>query len=156
MSTLSCSPTHLARTVDLLRRGGSPEAERVVLWLASTKPLRCSPVLEVYEPEQVTAKDFFYIPPVSMRHLMGHLRERKLKVVAQVHTHPGEAFHSEADDEWAIIRHRGALSLVLPRFAEGVTASTFLASAKAYELSSANEWVLVPSLGDNAPIEVIS
>jgi len=35
-------------------------------------------------------------------------------VAAQVHSHPDEAFHSKGDDEWAIVRHEGALSIVVP------------------------------------------
>ena len=154
MRPLSCSVSCLIRTIDRLRHGGPPGEERVVLWLAPTNPSRCKAVEEVYEPEQVTAEDFFHLPPESMRRLMGHLREERLRVVAQVHTHPGEAFHSKADDKWAIVRHRGALSLVLPRFAEDVEASTFLDAAKVYELSPNNEWVLVPGLGEDARIEV--
>jgi len=48
----------------------------------------------------------FRIPPSSMTAMMAHLRERKLGLAAQVHSHPNRAFHSRADDAWAIVRHR--------------------------------------------------
>jgi len=40
-------------------------------------------------------------------------------VRAQVHTHPGAAFHSHTDDAYPIIHTEGFLSLVIPRFAKG-------------------------------------
>jgi proteasome lid subunit RPN8/RPN11 len=47
-----------------------------------------------------------------------HLRDEKL--VAQVHSHPGEAFHSRGDDNRAASFHNGYLSIVAPRFAMAV------------------------------------
>jgi hypothetical protein len=40
-------------------------------------------------------------------------------VRVQVHTHPGEAFHSRTDDEYPIIHTPGFLSLVIPNFGLG-------------------------------------
>jgi hypothetical protein len=36
--------------------------------------------------------------------------------VAQVHSHPYDAYHSEADDQMAPVTVLGALSIVVPRF----------------------------------------
>lgn len=38
---------------------------------------------------------------------------------AQVHTHPGLAFHSETDDHWPVISQPGFISIVIPDFAMG-------------------------------------
>jgi hypothetical protein len=40
-------------------------------------------------------------------------------VRAQVHTHPGRAFHSETDNRWPIVAQEGFLSIVIPDFAAG-------------------------------------
>lgn len=154
MTTIVCAPGILTETIACLRRGGAVGEERVVLWLARASAPAPARVTEVYEPEQITAVDYFRLPPASMQILMRRLRVGRLKVVAQVHSHPGRAFHSEVDDEWAILRHRGALSLVLPRFAATTDADNFLIEAKIYELSAANEWALVPSRGQHCRIEV--
>lgn len=61
-------------------------------------------------------------------------------IVAQVHSHPEEAFHSSADDDWAVIRHEGALSLVVPYFAARTTVETFARDLAAFVLSSRNHW----------------
>ncbi|MCQ3942700.1 MAG: hypothetical protein DPW22_05725 [Alphaproteobacteria bacterium] len=65
-------------------------------------------------------------------------------VAAQVHSHPRQAFHSLADDRWAIIRHEGALSLVLPYFAARTTPFNFGDEVKVYRFSDMAEWIEVP------------
>lgn len=154
MKTLLCTESLLSDTIIRLKAGGTLGHERVVLWLVNAMSTKPAEVREIYEPQQNTAKDFFHIPPESMRALMHHLRDSRLKIAAQIHTHPREAFHSEADDRWAIIRHRGALSLVLPYFATMTTPSNFLEHVMVYELSAENRWEQVPSLGTSQRIGV--
>ncbi len=143
----------LSDTLDVLRAGGRLGHERVALWLApaSAAAVRIS---EVYEPEQETARHYFHLPPASLKALMSRLRAGRMKVAAQIHTHPGAAFHSEADARWAIVRHVGALSLVLPRFAETTTPATFMDDVKTYELSEGGEWILTPNQGPGARLAV--
>jgi hypothetical protein len=43
--------------------------------------------------------------------------QRSVKV--QIHTHPGQAFHSPTDDNWPIVAQAGFLSMVIPDFATG-------------------------------------
>lgn len=138
----------LDRTLSVLRDGGRLQAERVALWLAPSAG--ATMLNEVYEPYQETARDFFHLPPESLRALMAHLRAKRLKVAAQIHTHPAEAFHSKADARWAIVRHVGALSLVLPHFAATTTTANFLDEVKTYEFSEAGEWMLTPNRGPDA------
>ena len=40
--------------------------------------------------------------------------------VARIHSHPGEAFHSAADDANPVLSHVGALSVVVPYFGLGL------------------------------------
>jgi hypothetical protein len=44
--------------------------------------------------------------------------QRDEELGAQVHTHPGAAFHSSIDNECPIIREIGGLSIVIPDFCE--------------------------------------
>jgi len=41
-----------------------------------------------------------------------------LRLIAQVHSHPGEAYHSRADDRYAIVTAEGGFSLVVPDFGD--------------------------------------
>jgi hypothetical protein len=101
-------------------------------------------VSEVCIPDQRAGMDFFEIPPSSMEALFARLRAGRLMIAAQVHTHPMEAFHSVADDTWAIIRHEGALSLVLPYFARATTETTFLSQLASFRLSPEDTWEEIP------------
>jgi hypothetical protein len=47
------------------------------------------------------------------------LSDSSLGVRVQVHTHPGEAFHSATDDAFPLIHETGFLSLVIPNFGLG-------------------------------------
>ena len=40
--------------------------------------------------------------------------------VARIHSHPGDAFHSPADDANPVLTHEGALSIVVPFFGLGL------------------------------------
>ena len=154
MSGVSCPRDTLAATLAILRRGGERGEERVALWLSSAAPRAPAPVVEVYEPDQTARADRFHLPPASMRALLDHLRASRLRIVAQIHTHPSRAYHSDIDAEWAIIRHTGALSLVLPRFAATTTPNNFLSQVATYERSAVGEWERRRNKGASARIEV--
>lgn len=125
-----------------LHASGSKGHEGVVLWLGK-RERPTARVTHVFEPLHSAAVDFFHIPPHGMQQLMDYLAENDVAVLAQVHTHPTEAFHSRADDKWAMVRHLNALSLVLPYFAERCTPHNFLAMAATFRLNAENCWVRV-------------
>lgn len=154
MSAIVLPPALLCETIDLLRRGGLRQEERVVLWLSTAAQRTPAPIVEVYEPDQITAVDFFRLPPDSMRTLMGHLRSTRRRIVAQIHTHPGRAFHSDVDADWAIVRHVGALSLVLPRFAATTTPESFLDEVMTYAYTPEGEWRHHPNFGPEAKVRI--
>jgi len=133
----------VASTVTELR--ASTDTERVVLWLGERMADQIV-VRDVFVPVQYSCADFFHIPPRGMDELLRNLRARRLMVAAQVHTHPEAAFHSWADDQWAIVRHTGALSLVVPRFCQDTTSDTFVRDALVYRLSENDQFVLVDAV----------
>jgi proteasome lid subunit RPN8/RPN11 len=51
-----------------------------------------------------------------MRHVVEAANTHGLQVVGQLHTHPGEAFHSDGDVAGALIRFGGFVSIVLPEY----------------------------------------
>lgn len=132
----------LEETLHELAKRGWRRTERVALWLARRRETSIA-VQELYVPQYEASSDYFHIPRTSMATLMEHLRDERLMIGAQLHTHPLEAFHSAADDRWAIVRHAGALSIVIPHFGRFGTANNFLDQAKVFCLSPGNEWVEV-------------
>src|SRR4051794_17868587 len=104
-------PTLLVeQTLAELQTAGRRDAEGVVLWLARRAGDGVD-ILEAHVPEYESRRDHFIIPRESMAALLRRLGESKMIIAAQVHSHPELAFHSEADNEWAIVRHLHALSL---------------------------------------------
>jgi hypothetical protein len=67
-----------------------------------------------------------------------HLYEAGLQLVAQLHSHPGDAYHSDTDDAFPIATVSGALSLVIPDFAREPFA---LDRCAVYRLLPARGWV---------------
>jgi proteasome lid subunit RPN8/RPN11 len=47
------------------------------------------------------------------------LYENKMSLIAQIHSHPTEAYHSDTDDAFPIVATVGGLSVVVPDFASG-------------------------------------
>jgi len=142
MTPLICTNALIDETLEILKKAGRRGSEGIALWLARRSDDDDTvQVVEVLEPLHRAAVDFFHIPPEGMSALMAHLRKTRTKLVAQVHSHPGHAFHSQADDDWAIVRHEGALSFVVPYFARNTNASTFLDQVALFHLSDQDEWL---------------
>jgi proteasome lid subunit RPN8/RPN11 len=136
---IRCPLDAIDTTLIHLREAGLRSQECVVLWLGQ----RQSGVINVVEccrPLQFARADLFRTPPEGMTALQKRLRDGRLMVAAQVHSHPNEAFHSEADNAWAIVRHEGALSLVVPRFASDIYSKAFLDQTKVFRFSNAATW----------------
>jgi hypothetical protein len=89
--------------------------EVLVLW-SSESGSEVSRVREVWLPKQEAGSGFFYVPEGELFKINKELFSHKQTLVAQVHTHPSLAFHSEVDDEFAIVSHEGAYSIVVPHF----------------------------------------
>jgi proteasome lid subunit RPN8/RPN11 len=140
---VTCRAELVTDTLGHLVAAGRRHCECVVLWLGRRDGMVVR-IEDAYLPLHSAKADMFWIPPEGMVQLHGVLRRRRLMVAAQVHSHPREAFHSEADDRWAIIRHEDALSLVVPYFATQTTVSNFLENTKVFRFSPTAEWIEIP------------
>ena len=142
INPVEISSLQIGETIALLQEAGRQEC--ILLWLGR-RANGLQRIIDVYKPLQEADRDYFEIPRRGMALLMERLRTQGLYVVSQVHTHPGLAFHSHADDKWAIVRHIGALSIVLPFFAENTTVENFRQEAAVFQLDSCNHWNEVAS-----------
>ena len=142
MPLIRCPHAVIEKTLSVLRAGGARNCEALVLWLARRTPGAVD-VVEAYEPPYEASVDYFRIPPSGMHSIMSRLRRDRLHICAQVHSHPGKAFHSMADDRRAIVRHQGALSLVVPHFAATTTPQSFLNMIATFVLSHDDQWLAV-------------
>lgn len=108
----------VSSTFRVLRECGRGRNECVVYW---TGP--------VIQPDLVNGQDH----PVH-RHSPGEyeidsgwltrywfcIARDKRAIRAQIHTHPGAAFHSTTDDQFPVVSHPGFISIVIPNFAIGI------------------------------------
>lgn len=156
MNALRCPARVIDQTLTDLRAAGREGKECVVLWLTGRPVVPGAVVVEAYRPEQQAAMDRFWIPPAAMTALMTHLRTRKLALGAQVHSHPRRAFHSRADDEWAVVRHESALSIVVPDFAERICIDNFLDRIAVFSLSADDRWIGIDRAALPLHFEVIA
>jgi proteasome lid subunit RPN8/RPN11 len=67
-------------------------------------------------PEAETTYGSFDVSAPAMAKVIRTIIDHGLQVVGQVHTHPGEAYHSGGDEEGAKIVYSGYVSIVLPDY----------------------------------------
>jgi hypothetical protein len=135
--------TVVEQSLEFFRQQGRRGHEGVVLWpatLSESAAIITSPLI----PRQITSRLSFTIPHEENFRILEELNRRRMVVPIQIHSHPQEAFHSEADDEYAFIKHEGAISIVIPYFAD-FPDRDFLHHAVFFSLSERGIWELLPS-----------
>lgn len=100
--------------------------EGIVYFLGLTNGM-VSVALSVYQPIARTTSGSFYVEDKSMGAVIEAANAHRLQVVGQLHTHPGEAFHSKGDEAGALIRFDGFFSIVIPDY--GVRLPSFSGAA---------------------------
>lgn len=131
----------IEETICFLReRGQSRGHEGVVLWAARLDGLTCQVEPHPVLPAQITTRRSYRIPTEESFRIIRYLHANELVIPIQVHSHPREAFHSEADDELAFVQHRNAISIVVPDFAQWAPAE-FPSRASFYYLHAGTEWI---------------
>ena len=108
---------------ELLRRSGARGFEALVLW-AGRRRAGDPDVIDVelvLMPEQRGVRGGDGVAVIvdgdALFEMNVMLNERGLRLFAQVHSHPGEAYHSETDDRYSVVTARGGISIVVPDFA---------------------------------------
>lgn len=107
----------LGRTFEYLRDCGDGMRECVVLWAGPQA--RRDFADEAIHPLHTASLGGYDIDGPYVSGLWRELAARGQTVRAQVHTHPGPAYHSPRDDTLALVHTPGYLSLVIPNFAQG-------------------------------------
>lgn len=134
----------IVHTIARIRQRGERGAEGVMLWLGHRSALD-SDVREAYEPLYRSKADQFVVPREGMSALMDRICATNHAVVAQVHSHPARAFHSLADERWALVKHVGAYSIVLPWFCANTTPENFWQEAVVFVMQPSGRWLELSS-----------
>jgi hypothetical protein len=128
---------------EFMRSAGRLRLEGMVLWAGKQRDSIFT-VTELIVPKQkgVSTADGVcaIVEADELARLNMHLYRNSLELVAQVHTHPTEAYHSSTDDEYAIATTIGCFSIVVPNFA---VVSYALAQCAVYRLDVGGAWLEV-------------
>jgi len=128
---------------EFLRFAGTRQNEGFALWVGN----RDGAVFHVRKaiiPEQtahVTDDGVCVsVGPDELHRLNVELYAEQMTIIAQLHTHPGSAYHSDTDDSFPIATTVGCLSLVIPDFARFPFA---LKRCAVYRLTKAGAWAIL-------------
>lgn len=111
----------IEQMLQTMRNFGSHGWEVLVLWLGEVEPSTGKAhVSQAFVPKQKSISNEdgvgYFVSGETLFQLNRDLSETGLRLIAQVHSHPREAYHSEADDRYAIVTAEGGMSLVVPNF----------------------------------------
>ncbi len=116
---ISIDPRVIATTLDVLQQFGAHGCEGLVLWVGDVFEDHAR-ITRAVIPEQKPIKSEdgvgYFVESQALFELNLKLADTGLRLIAQVHSHPGAAYHSAADDRYAIVTADGGLSLVVPDF----------------------------------------
>ena len=107
----------VAESVETLQSLSDGCRESVVLWTGTHRAEEAL-VQHIMVPKQCASAIHFNVPLEERLRIIQQLASNGEKLLVQLHTHPNKAFHSLADDRLALPRHIGAISIVIPNFAE--------------------------------------
>ncbi len=106
-------------TLETLQTYGKHGFEGLVLWVGEING-KVALVSQAVIPEQNPISNEsgvgYFVDGDTLFRLNRMLANTGLRLIAQVHSHPTNAYHSEADDRYAIVTAEGGLSLVVPNF----------------------------------------
>jgi len=109
----------LAETSRSLQGFGARGCEGFVLWLGKIEEDNCT-VESVLTPPQNSIQSEegvgYFITNDTLLSLNKQLSATGLRLLAQVHSHPQEAYHSPMDDRYCIVTQEGGFSVVVPYF----------------------------------------
>jgi len=122
MGTVSIDQTLIEETLLALRHYGRDGYEGLVLWLGeknSENAIVTNAIVPSQTPIRSESGVGYLVSGDTIFELNKHLHESGLRLIAQSHSHPGKAYHSEMDDRYAIATKEGSYSIVVPDFAVG-------------------------------------
>ncbi|MGA2408250.1 MAG: Mov34/MPN/PAD-1 family protein [Bacteroidales bacterium] len=121
---INCFEFHrdcLSDAYTFLKKAGKKSFEAVALFAGQVNNNNAI-ISEVIYPLQESSKSMYglmySVDGEELHRINIWLYQNDLKLIAQIHSHPTKAYHSETDDEFPIITTLGGLSIVVPYFAK--------------------------------------
>jgi proteasome lid subunit RPN8/RPN11 len=125
-----------------------------VFW-AGTVVDNLAVIAAAYVPEQKAYKSeggvCVVVEAPALHKLNIWLYQNRLELIAQVHSHPGRAYHSDTDDRFPIATTIGAFSIVVPNFARDPIA---IGNCAVYRLEKSSLWTEMSRQSVEVMVEV--
>lgn len=135
------SKSALEETIEFLKISEEKQTEVVILWSGVIRGETVR-IKTAWLPFQYSDIGFFMIPGDELFKLNRTIFESGERLVAQVHTHPTLAFHSDTDSEYSVTSMENGLSIVVPHF--GATSiKSYLECA--YYVYKGGKWIRLSS-----------
>ena len=107
----------LRETFDVVRNCGDTRRECVVYWAGSIEEPGF--VDRVIHPDHIGEPGYYELEQDWLNGIWFRLRDERIEIRLQVHTHGGRAFHSKLDDDYPFLQTAGFGSLVIPSYGFG-------------------------------------
>lgn len=122
LSRISVPRGQANQAYEHLKAVGKNHVEGVALW-AGTIQATTFHVSETIIPEQTSLRLpsglLYLVDDDELHRINVWLHKNGLSLIAQLHSHPTHAYHSDTDDAYPIVTALGSLSIVVPNFARG-------------------------------------
>lgn len=146
--------THLIEAFNFLKYAGTKKVEGMALFAGYDKGTTFH-IEELIIPKQtsyILEQGLMYAVDSEELHKLNiWLYQNDMKLIAQIHSHPQEAYHSTTDDRYPIVDTYGGISIVVPNFATGIID---LADWAVFRLSLKKSWDILNSKEVNNLFEV--
>ena len=122
VSRVSVPAECVASAYEHLRTAGDSGVEGVALWAGRLDGYDFR-VTRAVIPRQralrLPSGLMYVVDDEELHRINVELYRDHLTLVAQLHSHPADAYHSETDDAYPIVTSLGSISIVVPDFARG-------------------------------------
>ncbi len=152
--TLLISRNILYGTSEIFAEYSKKQQEAVIFWYGREfEADKIDVVLSLAIPKAEHSSGNYHVPMKEATKVGHAMLEKSLVCLAQIHTHPGtNTTHSDFDDDNAISKRNGFLSLVAPRF--GVKPLRDLSDVSIHE-SWNNNWEILDVKAKSQRIVII-
>jgi hypothetical protein len=140
IKTFSFKRECLEQTYEFLAQAGRKRFEAVGLFAGHIEgqvAYISEAILPLQKSYKLEAGLLYVVEGDELHRINVMLYKNNLRLIAQIHTHPQRAYHSETDDEYPIMSTIGGLSIVVPYFA---SAPLDIKDWAYYRLLSAGTW----------------
>lgn len=107
--------TILKETLKIFKEYGKQSLEAFAIWVGKEENTTFE-IKDVWIPTQLNTTFSYYVPDIDVHNINVELNKKKYSAIAQLHTHPDNAFHSCIDDNYSILTLPGSFSIVVPDF----------------------------------------